>query len=94
MRADYGIGFGLAEAGHERLVRVSHGQHSFWYRCFDRILLNELIQPFQQPERVVGFFNTYRHLYPAPTWCSPRNKQQHPPRPPERHRPSMNRADN
>ena len=26
------------------------------YRCFDRILLNGLIQPFQQPERVVGFF--------------------------------------
>ena len=25
------------------------------YRCFDRILLNGLIQPFQQPERVVGF---------------------------------------
>jgi hypothetical protein len=23
---------------------------------FDRILLNGLIQPFQQPERVVGFF--------------------------------------
>lgn len=35
------------------------------YRCFDRILLNGLIQPFQQPERVVGFFNTYRHLYPV-----------------------------
>jgi hypothetical protein len=33
----------------------------FGYRCFDRILLNGLIQPFQQPERVVGFFNTYRH---------------------------------
>jgi len=32
----------------------------FGYRCFDRILLNGLIQPFQQPERVVGFFNTYR----------------------------------
>jgi hypothetical protein len=30
------------------------------YRRFDRILLNGLIQPFQQPERVVGFFNTYR----------------------------------
>ena len=30
------------------------------YRCFDRILLNGLIQPFQQPERVIGFFNTYR----------------------------------
>jgi len=24
-----------------------------------------LIQPFQQPERVVGFFNTYRQLYPV-----------------------------
>ena len=35
------------------------------YRCFDRILLNGLIQPFQQPERVVGFFNTYRQIYPA-----------------------------
>ena len=23
----------------------------FGYRCFDRILLNGLIQPFQQPER-------------------------------------------
>jgi hypothetical protein len=35
------------------------------YRCFDRILLNGLIQPFQQPERVVGFFNIYRQLYPV-----------------------------
>jgi hypothetical protein len=35
------------------------------YRCFDRMLLNGLIQPFQQPERVVGFFNTYRRLYPV-----------------------------
>jgi hypothetical protein len=32
----------------------------FAYRCFDRILLNGLIQPFQQPERVIGFFNAYR----------------------------------
>ena len=30
------------------------------YRCFDRLLRNGLIQPFQQPERVIGFFNTYR----------------------------------
>ena len=30
------------------------------YGCFDRLLLNGLIQPFQQPERVIGFFNTYR----------------------------------
>ena len=31
---------------------------AFAYRCFDRILLNDLVQPFQQPERVIGFFNT------------------------------------
>ena len=31
------------------------GSIRFGYRCFDRILLNGLIQPFQQPERVVGF---------------------------------------
>ncbi len=37
----------------------------FHYRCFDRILLNGLIQPFQQPERVIGFFDTYRQLYPV-----------------------------
>ena len=37
----------------------------FGYRCFDRILVNGLIQPFQQPERVVGFFGTYRRLYPV-----------------------------
>jgi hypothetical protein len=27
----------------------------------DRLLLNGLIQPFQQPERVLGFFNAYRN---------------------------------
>jgi hypothetical protein len=37
----------------------------FRYRCFDRILLNALIQPFQQPERVVGFFGSYRNQYPV-----------------------------
>ena len=44
-----------------------HHQDSirFGYRCFDRILLNGLIQPFQQPERVIGFFSTYRHQYPV-----------------------------
>jgi hypothetical protein len=42
---------------------VEHHKNSiqFGYRCFDRLLLNGLIQPFQQPERVLGFFNTYRH---------------------------------
>lgn len=41
---------------------VEHHKDSiqFGYRCFDRILLNGLIQPFQQPERVLGFFNAYR----------------------------------
>ena len=60
-----------------RLTRISWGllMNSFcerhkgsirWqYRCFDCILLNGLIQPFQQPERVVGFFNNYRQLYPV-----------------------------
>ena len=44
-----------------------HHQNSirFRYRCFDRILLNALIQPFQQPERVVGFFGSYRKQYPV-----------------------------
>jgi len=42
-----------------------HDSIRFAYRCFDRILINGLIQPFQQPERVVGFFNTYRQLYPV-----------------------------
>lgn len=37
----------------------------FQYRCFDRILLNGLIQPFQQEQRVVGFFGSYRDLYPV-----------------------------
>ena len=44
-----------------------HHQHSirFHYRCFDRLLVNGLIQPFQQPERVIRFFHTYRQLYPV-----------------------------
>src|ERR1017187_1392306 len=32
----------------------------FGYRCFDRILLNGLIQPSKHPEGVMGFFNPYR----------------------------------
>jgi hypothetical protein len=46
---------------------VEHHKDSirFGYRCFDRILLNGLIQPFQQPERVIGFFNSYRNQYPV-----------------------------
>ena len=39
-----------------------HHQDSirFGCRCFDRLLLNGIIQSFQQPERVLGFFNAYR----------------------------------
>jgi len=37
----------------------------FAYRCFDRILLNGLIQPFQQPKQVVRFFTRYREQYPV-----------------------------
>ena len=46
---------------------VDHHQDNirFRYRCFDRLLLNGAIQPFQQPERVLGFFWTYRRLYPV-----------------------------
>jgi hypothetical protein len=44
-----------------------HHQDSirFAYRCFDRILLNGVIQPFQRPELVVRFFNQHRELYPV-----------------------------
>jgi hypothetical protein len=60
-----------SSAIHRGLVMNSFYEHHkgnsirWHYRCFDRILLNGLIQPFQQPERVVGFFNTYRQLYPV-----------------------------
>ena len=37
----------------------------FAYRCFDRILLHATIQPFQQEQRAVGFFWTYRQVYPV-----------------------------
>lgn len=44
-----------------------HHQDSirFGYRCFDRVLLNGLIQPFQQPKHVVRFFTRYREQYPV-----------------------------
>jgi hypothetical protein len=43
---------------HEHSIRAS-------YRCFDRILLNGLLQPFQQPERGIGFFSFYRNQFPV-----------------------------
>ena len=52
-----------------------HHQHSIKMtcRCFDRILLNGLIQPFQQPERVIGFFNTTARVSGSLASCSARS---------------------
>jgi hypothetical protein len=49
----------------DALFEHHKGSIRFRYRCIDRILLNAVIQPFQQPERVVGFFATYRAQYPV-----------------------------
>src|SRR4029077_5762391 len=57
--------FGSGEPAMNAFYEHHRDSIRFGYRCFDRILLNGLIQPFQQPERVVGFFATYRHLYPV-----------------------------
>src|SRR6516162_7286579 len=48
------------ECGMNAFYEHHKGSIQFAYRCFDRLLLNGLIQPFQQPERVLGFFNAYR----------------------------------
>jgi hypothetical protein len=45
------------------------GNIRFAYRCFDRILLHAMIQPFQQEQRAVGFFWTYRQIYPVSRQC-------------------------
>jgi hypothetical protein len=55
-----------------------HHQHSIrlHYRCFDRILLNGIIQPFQQEERSsVSSTPIARCIPSAVTYCatSPRN---------------------
>jgi hypothetical protein len=38
---------------------------SLSYRGFDQSLLNGLIQPFQEPARVIHFFDSCRQLYPV-----------------------------
>jgi hypothetical protein len=65
MSIDYPAGFDHGEPAMNAFYEHHKDSIRFGYRCFDRILLNGLIQPFQQPERVVGFFDTYRHLYPV-----------------------------
>jgi hypothetical protein len=53
----------------EEIMNAFYEHHqdniSFHYRCLDRMLLNATIQPFQQPERVMGFFWSYRQIYPV-----------------------------
>jgi hypothetical protein len=51
---------------------VEHHKDSirFGYRCFDRILLNGLIQPFQQPERVVGVLQHLPQSVSGESGCS------------------------
>ena len=43
---------------------VEHHRDSirFEYSCFDRILLNAIIQPLQQPAIIVGFLDRYRRV--------------------------------
>src|SRR6476661_11210729 len=65
MAIDYPAGFESGEPAMNAFYEHHKDSIRFGYRCFDRILLNGLVQPFQQPERVVGFFATYRHLYPV-----------------------------
>ena len=40
-------------------------RHPLFHLCFDRILLDGLIQPVRRPERVVGFFEVDRRLRPV-----------------------------
>src|ERR1700686_1251236 len=65
MAMDYPAGFRSGEPAMNAFYEHHKDSIRFGYRCFDRILLNGLIQPFQQPERVVGFFSTYRNQYPV-----------------------------
>ena len=43
---------------------VEHHQQSirFQYSCFDRMLLNAIVQPMQDPPRIVGFLDKCRHV--------------------------------
>src|SRR3954447_25886824 len=43
---------------------VEHHQQSirFQYSCFDRMLLNAIVQPMQQPAMIVGFLAKYRQV--------------------------------
>ncbi|GAC1540178.1 MAG: hypothetical protein NVS2B4_19780 [Ramlibacter sp.] len=43
---------------------VEHHQQSirFQYSCFDRMLLNAIVQPMQQPPRIVGFLDKCRQV--------------------------------
>ena len=41
---------------------VEHQRQSVQYSCFDRMLLNAVVQPMQQPAMIVGFLDKCRHV--------------------------------
>ena len=41
---------------------VEHQRQSVQYSCFDRMLLNAVVQPMQQPAVIVGFLDKCRHV--------------------------------
>ena len=56
---------------------VEHHQQSvrFQYSCFDRMLLSAVVQPMQQPARIVGFLDKCRQV-PSITRASFRSVEQ------------------
>src|SRR5438270_12146648 len=49
---------------------IEHHRDSsrFQYSCFDRMLLNAVVQPMQQPAMIVGFLDKCRQA-PSITWA-------------------------
>jgi hypothetical protein len=53
----------LADTSGGSAMNSFHEHHSENSSFHDRILLNGLLRPFQQPKRVAGFFSIYRQIY-------------------------------
>jgi hypothetical protein len=52
------------QTSHERFLQASQESHPIPCPLL-RLLLNGAIQPFQEDKRVLGFFWTYRQVYPV-----------------------------
>src|SRR5438874_13079731 len=50
------------EAHREPVRRAPPRESSVQYSCFDRMLLNAVVQPMQQPARIVGFLDKCRQV--------------------------------